>query len=263
MKIRKIAVLITAGIIALLNCATLISAQTIFPTGTTIYKPDEAYSSYILISDHTSMGNHPSAKVREAGGDKFPDDIRLIDMNGNLLHTWKVDPYFNKRSRLLPNGNLVCVGLDKTIIEYDWDGRVVWTHQGIGSVNDMRILPNNNRLLLAHEPMPEAFQKQVKDVEIAPWWGPRKRGTKEIQLSADLYEINLEGEIVWEWHAYNHLDLNRFSPATPKGDWLHVNSVSPLPENKWYDAGDERFKPAASTQMRLSAKRLSPSRCPP
>ncbi len=145
-------------IVPLLLGSVLASAQTIFPTGTTIYKPDEAYSSYILISDHTSVGNHPNAKVREEGAGKFPDDIRLIDMNGNLLHTWKVDPYFNKRSRLLPNGNLVCVGLNKTIIEYDWDGKVVWTHQGIGSVNDLRVLRNNNRLLLAHEPMPEASQ---------------------------------------------------------------------------------------------------------
>ena len=60
---------------------------------------------------------------------------------------------------------------------------------------------------------------------------------------ADLYEVNLDGEVVWEWHAHNHIDLNLFSPATPEGDWLHVNSVAPLPENKWYDAGDERFRP--------------------
>ena len=218
-------------------------AQTIFPTGTTIYDPDEAYSSYILISDHSSAGNHPHSKVREEMSEDFPDDIRLIDMNGNVIHIWKVAPFFNKRSRLLQNGNLVCVGPDRTILEYDWDGNIVWSHQGIGSVNDLRILANNHRLLNAHEPMPPEFQAKVKDVEISPWWGVRKRGSGEKQLSADIYEINLEGEIVWEWHAYNHLDVNRFSPATPEGDWLHVNSIAPLPENKWYDAGDARFRP--------------------
>ena len=31
-------------------------------------------------------------------------------MNGNVVHTWEVVPFFNKRSRLLPNGNLVYVG---------------------------------------------------------------------------------------------------------------------------------------------------------
>ena len=40
---------------------------TVFPTGTTIYKPSEAYSTYILIADHSSVSNHPSAKVRAEG----------------------------------------------------------------------------------------------------------------------------------------------------------------------------------------------------
>jgi hypothetical protein len=110
-------------------------------------------------------------------------------------------------------------------------------------MNDMRVLPNNNRLLIAHEPIPEEFQRQVEDVEIAPWWGPRKRGSEETQLGADIYEVNLAKEVVWEWHAHEHLDLNRFSPVTPEGDWLHANSIAPLPENKWYDAGDDRFRP--------------------
>jgi len=217
--------------------------QTVFPTGTTIYDPDRAYSSYILISDHTAVGNHVKAAVREAGGAEVPDDIRLVDMNGNLVHVWKVEPFFNKRSRLLPSGNLVTVGLNNTIIEYDWDGNAIWTHEGIGSMNDMRVLENGHRLLLAHQPMPPEFQAQVEDVEIAPWWPPRNRGSEEVQLSADIYEVNLDGEVIWEWHAYNHLDLNRFSPATPEGDWLHVNSIAPLPENKWFDAGDDRFRP--------------------
>ncbi len=217
------------------------AAPTIFPTGTTIYKPDEAFGSYILVSDHTTLGNHPEAATRARG--RVPDDVRLIDMNGNLVHSWKVEPYFNKRSRLLPNGNLVTVGRNRRIVEYDWDGNIVWTHEGIGSVNDMRVLPNGHKLLLAHEPIPADFQQQVQDQEATQWWDERRRGTEEEQLSADLYEVNADGEIVWEWHAYNHLDLNRWSPATPPGDWLHVNSMAPLPENKWYDGGDTRFRP--------------------
>ena len=83
-----------------------------------------AHSSYILISDHADLGNHPTAVVRARS--QAPDDVRLIDMNGNVVHTWTVDPYFNKRCRLLPNGNLLCAESDKTITEYDWDSNVVW-----------------------------------------------------------------------------------------------------------------------------------------
>ena len=50
-----------AGLLALAALAPTTSAQTVFPTGTTIYDPGEAHSSYILISDHSATGNHPSA----------------------------------------------------------------------------------------------------------------------------------------------------------------------------------------------------------
>lgn len=233
-------IMVMLGAVALIG-SLAVAAPTIFPTGTTIYFPNEAYSSYILISDHNDMSNHPDALVRTQG--KVPDDVRLIDMNGNVVHSWKVDPYFNKRSRLQPNGNLVTVGQNRTIIEYDWDGNVVWKHEGIGSVNDLRVLANGNKLLIAHEPMPAEYQARVNDQPSTQWWGEKKRGTEETQLSGNLYEVNAAGDVVWEWKAYEHLDLNRFSPATPPGDWLHANSMAELPENKWYDAGDTRFKP--------------------
>ena len=228
-------------LIALGSVAVTAAYPTIFPTGTTIYKPARAHSSYILISDHSTTGNHPDAAVRAES--RVPDDVRLIDMNGNVVHSWTVAPTFNKRSRLLPNGHLVYAGPNQTIFEYDWDGAVVWTHEGIGSVNDLRVLPNGNKLLLAHQPIPDDFQRRVKDVDMSPRWAPRKRGSEERQLGADIYEVNAAGQVVWEWHAHNHLDLNLFSPATPEGDWLHVNSIQPLPDNKWYDAGDQRFRP--------------------
>ena len=216
---------------------------TVYPTGTTIYDPDNAYGSYILVADHNDRSNHPSAAARTEG--QVPGDIRLIDMNGNVVHTWNVVPYFNKRARVLENGHLLYAGPDKRVIQYDWDSNIVWEHKGIGSVNDLRILPNGNRLLIAHEPIPQSAQGKVEDVseKIAPWWGPRMRGSEERQQGGDIFEVNLNGEVVWEWHAHDHLDLNLFSPLTPLNDWLHMNSIAPLPENKWYDAGDKRFKP--------------------
>ena len=216
---------------------------TVYPTGTTIYDPDNAFGSYILVADHNDRSNHPSAAARTEG--QVPGDIRLIDMNGNVVHTWNVEPYFNKRARVLENGHLLYAGPDKRVIQYDWDSNIVWEHKGIGSVNDLRILPNGNRLLIAHEPIPQSAQGKVEDVseKIAPWWGPRMRGSEEHQQGGDIFEVNLNGEVVWEWHAHDHLDLNLFSPLTPLNDWLHMNSIAPLPENKWYDAGDKRFKP--------------------
>ena len=62
-------------------------------------------------------------------------------------------------------------------------------------------------------------------------------------MAAAIYEVTHNGETVWEWHAYDYLDLKIFSPIDPNTDWTHANTISPLPENKWYDAGDKRFKP--------------------
>ena len=60
------------------------AAQSVFPTGTTIYDPAEAHSSYILISDHSAIGNHSSAEFRAQGGQGSPSDIRLIDISPDL-----------------------------------------------------------------------------------------------------------------------------------------------------------------------------------
>ncbi len=67
MTVMKHALSISAGVLTVAALAHQAVAQTVFPTGTTIYKPDEASSSYILISDHTAVGNHPSARVRAEG----------------------------------------------------------------------------------------------------------------------------------------------------------------------------------------------------
>ena len=77
-------------------------AQTVFPTGTTIYDPTQAYSSYILISDHNAVGNHASARVRGRGRGRSPGDIRLIDMNGNVVHTWQVATVFQQTQQASP-----------------------------------------------------------------------------------------------------------------------------------------------------------------
>ncbi len=87
MNSKKITVSTMKILTALTFTYLAFAHPTIFPTGTTIYKPDECYNSYVLISDHASLGNHPSAKIRAKS--KITGDIRLIDMNGTVVHTWE------------------------------------------------------------------------------------------------------------------------------------------------------------------------------
>jgi len=237
---RLIIILVFSATISMALAHLAFAYPTIYPTGTTIYKPNESYNSYILIVEGHTLSNHPSADVRAKG--ELSTEVRLIDMNGNDVHTWKVSPSFNKRCRLRENGHLLHGDAkQKEIIEYDWEGNVVWRYQGLRTKNDLRWLPNDNRLVLTAEIVPKEYMKQVKDVETV-WWGLRRRS--KVRLIGDaIYEISPKKEIVWEWHAHEHLDLNKFSPVVPLSDWTHINTIAPLPENKWYDQGDKRFKP--------------------
>ena len=71
-----------------------------------------------------------------------------------------------------------------------------------------------------------------------------------------IIEIDWEGNIVWEWKCHEHFDELGFDEQARNviyrnpglvplgtGDWMHINSMSLLGPNKWYDAGDERFHP--------------------
>jgi hypothetical protein len=77
-------------------------------------------------------------------------------------------------------------------------------------------------------------------------------------LDDTIVEVTWEGKVVWEWtcsdhfgelgfdeNAKNALFRNPYlrTPQSKYGDWMHLNSMSRLGPNRWYDAGDVRFHP--------------------
>jgi hypothetical protein len=75
-----------------------------------------------------------------------------------------------------------------------------------------------------------------------------------------MVEVDWVGDVVWEWRPHEHVDefgfdadaraALRSNPAgrlggegEGVGDWLHINSLSLLGPNRFYDGGDERFHP--------------------
>ena len=72
-----------------------------------------------------------------------------------------------------------------------------------------------------------------------------------------IYELNWDGEIVWDWLASDHVDelgfsedarnaIHRsveFNDDRESADWLHINSAVYLGPNQWFDNGDQRFHP--------------------
>ena len=244
MKVKTSAVAMVMGV--LMFAAFVSPAFTwpsVYPKGTTIYKPDKCYNGYTL----------------KFGGRK----VNLIDMNGRVVHKWTIPagetPEGVHRARLLKNGHIIVqrgkmMSTTGAIEEYDWDNKLVWQFIPQGKVPHRELLgphhdvfrkPNGNTLLICREVVPDEYMKKVT----VPW-------LKDVTViySDVILEVTPANEIVWQWHGYKYLDINQYRIfaslnwfAGPynntKCDWMHTNTVQALPENKWYDKGDKRFKP--------------------
>ena len=152
----------------------------------------------------------------------------LLDMNGTVVHAWP-EARAKSRLRLLPDGSLLTISLSREVVEYDWDGRLVWQHREPRRLphHDVIRLANGNTLVLA-----------------------LRRGVR----SDELLEVDRGGEIVWEWSSSDHLEPYFPGGRRSPGKTSHINSVQELPENPLYTAGDERFRPG---NLLISARNLS------
>lgn len=230
----------------------------VYPTGATIYIPEKCWNGYTLF------------QVREVGG-------LLIDMNGAEVQLWKgVHGFPNK---LLPGGYLmgslgdrnVAYGIQDYIdvVQVDWDGNIVWKFDQHEFIED----PGQEPRWMAR--MHHDYQREGNPVGYyVPGMDPLVDGgntlilchknlkNPEISdkplLDDAMIEVTWDGEIVWEWISSDHFGEMEFSEEARNimcrnpnmrpagggmGDWMHMNSMSLLGPNTWYDAGDERFHP--------------------
>lgn len=229
---------------------------TIYPTGVTLYDPKKAWNGYTI---------YPSAK-----------GALLIDMNGNEVQLWAgLGGFPNK---ILPGGYVLgTTGARKgkyayqdqlDLVQVDWDGKIVWKYDQNEFVED----PGSEPRYVARQH--HDFQREGSPVGYyAPEQEPYHDHGNTILLThtnvinhqiADkrllddrIIEVDWEGNLLWEWKASDHFEELGFDDAAKNalfrdpsykeagdaGDWLHINSVSVLGPNHWYDEGDVRFHP--------------------
>ncbi|MEW4453721.1 aryl-sulfate sulfotransferase [Bremerella sp. JC817] len=139
----------------------------------------------------------------------------LIDMAGHVVNEWKSEYTPALSSYLLPNGHLLRPAAERRggfggpggggrIQEFDWDGNLVWDfvfqHDKLRPHHDICPLPNGNVLVVASDPKTAAEETAV---------GRRAELVTEELLPDCLLEIKptgkTTGEIVWQWHAWDHL----------------------------------------------------------
>lgn len=202
----------------------------------------------------------------------------LIDMNGREVNLWKnLEGMPNK---ILPGGYVMgSRGIRSPrfmtkeyidVVQVDWDGNIVWKFDKNEYIED----PGEEPRWMARQKAD--YQREGNPVGYyVPGMEPlTDRGNtlilchknvtnhkiSRIPLIDDaIIEVDWEGNIVWEWICSEHFDEYGFSEAAKNvlardpnlrtsgingmGDWMHINSMSVLGPNKWYDAGDERFHP--------------------
>lgn len=187
--------------------------------GVTHYEPSRAADGYTLFAP---MYGH---------------NVWLIDMWGAIVHRWKVENLPGNYGQLLDSGNLLFAGRTMPpaipefagnggqIVEYDWNGAVVWEYRDPHLSHCFAPLANGNILVAKWRAIPAKVAKRVRGGQ------PGTERNGKIYGEA-IQEISRGGEVVWEWLTYEHLDpeIDVIGPLHPRDRWTNLNSLTEMPD---------------------------------
>ena len=184
--------------------------------------------------------------------------VHLVDLEGTSVHTWKSEYGPGGGCYLEDNGHLLrCARIDENprfhgggigglIEEFDWEGNLVWTY-ALGDEyqtqhHDMERLPNGNLLVIAWEYLaPDEVRAFGRDPEAIGGEGLWPDCVLEIRPT-----LPEGGEVVWEWHAWDHL-IQDFDPSGP-----YYGSIPDAP-GKIDINYDHRDQPPMTEEQKLAA----------
>jgi hypothetical protein len=176
-----------------------------------------------------SAGGYTLMAPQTAGG-----HVYLVDMDGEVVHQWKMPLRAGRHAVILPNGNMGYNGSHPNSPELyaPWsmwhggdfsevtpDGEVVWHYEDPAHHHDGRWLANGNLLYAACAPVPAGFAERVP--------GGTPHGPDEVMYGDVIREVNRAGELVWEWKAWEHLKPEDFPihPGFGRYHWPLVNGL--------------------------------------
>jgi len=165
--------------------------------------------------------------------------VYLVDMRGDVVHTWRLPYRPGLYGYLLDDGHLFYSGkvmedLQRfeawsrfkagVALEIDWHGKVIWEVKHGDHHHDARKLANGNVVLLCGRPIPTDLHRRIKGGLL---------GTEaEGRMYADyLVEMTTGGDVVWEWRSWEHLDpeTELITLQDRREEWTHANTVAELP----------------------------------
>ena len=188
------------------------------------YDPERAFAGFTLFSPLSSSNK----------------TVYLVDMLGNVVHTWTMpyppgqSGYLTERGTLFYNGqipNESHVGQAPyrggAALEMDWKGRILWEVNHPDHNHDGIRLKNGNVLLICQKPLP---------VDLVPKVRGGRPGSEYDDGKMDapyLVEMTISGQIVWEWLSWEHLDPGQDMITADQDDrdvWTVANGVSEMPD---------------------------------
>jgi hypothetical protein len=197
----------------------------------------------------------------------------LIDMNGTIIHEWTITGF---PAKMLPGGSLIGSATSRGILHQEnidlvqesWNGDFEWEFSNWDDDNT-----GENMARQHHD-----FQREGNPVGyfspgqefvsngttlILAHYNEYDKNISHMKLKDDvIYEVDWNGNLTgFEWHATDHFDEMEFDILSKIGiyffpgfniflifqtlptDWFHLNSISLLGQNRWYEEGDQRFHP--------------------
>ena len=181
----------------------------------------------------------------------------LIDRNGNVNHTWPSGYFPGEAVYWLGDGTILRTirvgvspgagGVGGGVQKIQWDGSITWDFRyntnGYLSHHDIEPLPNGNVLMIA-------WETKTSAEAVAAGRNPSTISGNTL-MPDHIIEVRptgpTSGDIVWEWHVWDHLiqdydsskanygivadhpelvDINYVTASAGlSSDWLHCNSV--------------------------------------
>jgi hypothetical protein len=183
------------------------------PSGLVVSEPG-THRGYTLITPLNSM------------------DAHLVDMSGEIVHTWTTEYAPAGGIYLLDDGHLLRCGrvedipgfhgggIGGVVQKFDWDGNVVWEYRiasdRLRQHHDIEPLPNGNVLVIAWELIPPG-------VAVAHGRDPDQVGDEGFwpDIVQEIRPVGATGgEVVWEWRAWDHIVQDR-DPDLPNYGAIH------------------------------------------
>ncbi len=243
-----------AAATAFIAPSKLFAFPTVYPHGTTIYKPEKCFNGFTVF-----------------GTEVDGEGAVLVDMNGNVVRQWKDMCDEEHPPKILKGGYIMGakraskekagrIWKDENstdMVIMDWDGKIVRNIPRAGEHHDFQVEGSPTGY---HAPgLEPAFNPKGKILVLSNMITKNPAITKKDLLDDYIVEVDADNNILWDWIGQEHWEEMGFTPEilatmskyptfsatrTPGvkgGDWIHVNSASYLGPNHWFEEDPAKY----------------------